>query len=291
MLKRINWRAVFITTIWLLSLGGLITLMSFIEVKKAETTCKKINVILPGNQFFIERSEVDAILNEKGGLLVGRRLDGINIQDLENKLKANPFIEYAKVYLDMDGVLHANIRQRVPILRIFNLSGQDYYVDQNGLKVPLSDHFTPKVLVANGEIVESFDGKVDTLKNQLSKDLFHMAQFIDKDPLWTDQIVQLYVDDHKDIELVPRVGNQRIIFGDVDGMETKFRNLKLFYKKAIPKVGWDAYSVINLKFDGQIVCVKRDSTLKNNNTKPSPSEQDSLAKKLNTIQDSTKKVL
>lgn len=291
MLKRINWRAVLITTIWVLSLSGLITLMSFIEVKKTETTCKKINVILPGNQFFIERSEVDAILNENGGLLVGRRLDGINIQDLENKLKANPFIEYAKVYLDMDGVLHADVRQRVPILRIFNLSGQDYYVDQNGLKVPLSDHFTPKVLVANGEIVESFDGKVDTLKNQMSKDLFHMAQFIDKDPLWADQIVQLYVDDHKDIELVPRVGNQKIIFGDVDGMEDKFRNLKLFYKKAIPKVGWDAYSIINLKFDGQIVCVKRDSTLKNNMAKPSQSEQDSLAKKLNTIQDSTKKVL
>ncbi|MBD3749211.1 MAG: cell division protein FtsQ [Sphingobacteriales bacterium] len=291
MLKRINWRAVLITIVWALSLSGLITLMSFIEVKKAESSCKKINVILPGNQFFVERSEVDAILNENGGLLVGRRLDGINIQDLENKLKANPFIEYAKVYLDMDGVLHADVRQRVPILRIFNLSGQDFYIDQNGLKVPLSDHFTPRVLVANGEIVESFDGKVDTLKNQMGKDLFHMAQFIDKDPLWANQIVQLYVDDKNDIELVPRVGNQRIIFGDVDGMETKFRNLKLFYKKAIPKVGWDAYSIINLKFDGQIVCVKRDSTLKNNMAKPSPSEQDSLAKKLNTIQDSTKKVL
>lgn len=291
MLKRINWRAVFITIIWVLSLGGLITLMSFIEVKKAETTCKKINVILPGNQFFIERSEVDAILNENGALLVGRRLEGINIQDLENKLKANPFIEYAKVYLDMDGVLHANIKQRVPILRIFNLSGQDFYVDQNGFKVPLSDHFTPKVLAANGQILESFDGKVDTLKNQMSKDLFHLAQFIDKDPLWTDQIVQLYVDDQKDIELVPRVGNQRIILGDVDQMEQKFRNLKLFYKKAIPKVGWDAYSIINLKFDGQIVCVKRDSTQKNNMLKPSSSQQDSLAKDQNTIQDSTKKVL
>jgi cell division protein FtsQ len=35
----------------------------------------------------------------------------------------------------------------------------------------------------------------------------------------------------------------------------------VFYKKAIPMVGWEAYSSINLKFKGQIVCVKRDSTL------------------------------
>src|SRR6476659_6752458 len=101
MLKRINWRAVFITTIWIISLGGLITLMSFIEIKKDEQTCSKVQVILPGNQFFIERAEIDDILNSKNGMLVGRRLDGINIQNLENRLKANPFIEYAKVYIDM----------------------------------------------------------------------------------------------------------------------------------------------------------------------------------------------
>ncbi|MBU0697524.1 MAG: cell division protein FtsQ, partial [Bacteroidetes bacterium] len=193
MLKRINWRVVLITTIWVVSLGSLITLMSFIEIKKAEQTCRKVQVILPGNQFFIERAEIDDILNSKNGMLVGRRLDGINIQNLENRLKANPFIEYAKVYLDMDGILHADVRQRVPILRVFNIIGQDFYIDQNGLKIPLSDHFTSKVLVANGAILEGFDGKVDTLKNTLSKDLFKMAKFINADSLWSEQVVQIFV--------------------------------------------------------------------------------------------------
>ncbi len=289
MLKRINWRAVFITTIWIISLGGLITLMSFIEIKKAEQTCNKVQVILPGNQFFIERAEIDDILNSKNGLLVGRRLSGINIQNLENRLKANPFIEYAKVYLDMDGVLHADVRQRVPILRVFNMTGQDFYIDQNGLKVPLSDHFTSRVLVANGAILEGFDGKVDTLKNTLSKDLFRMAKYINADSLWSEQIVQIYVNDNNDMELVPRVGNQKIIFGNADGMEDKFKNLLLFYKKALPKVGWDAYSTINLKFNGQIVCVKRDSTL--NKEVPAVISADSVKIKLKGIQDSIQNIL
>lgn len=289
MLKRINWRAVFITTIWIISLGGLITLMSFIEIKKAEQTCNKVQVILPGNQFFIERAEIDDILNSKNGLLVGRRLSGINIQNLENRLKANPFIEYAKVYLDMDGVLHADVRQRVPILRVFNMTGQDFYIDQNGLKVPLSDHFTSRVLVANGAILEGFDGKVDTLKNTLSKDLFRMAKYINADSLWSEQIVQIYVNDNNDMELVPRVGNQKIIFGNADGMEDKFKNLLLFYKKALPKVGWDAYSSINLKFNGQIVCVKKDSTL--NKEVPAVISADSVKIKLKGIQDSIQNIL
>nr|WP_294894932.1 cell division protein FtsQ [uncultured Pedobacter sp.] len=261
MLKRINWKLVFTCFAWIFSLSALVVLMGFIEVKKAETTCKKVQVVLPGNQFFIERAEVDDILKENNGLLVGRRINSINIQDLESRLKANPFIEYAKVYIDMDGVIHTDIKQRVPILRILNIAGQDFYVDQNGLKVPLSDHFTARVLVANGQITEGFAGKVDTLRTKLAKDLFVTAKFISQDSLWNDQIVQLYVDDNKDMELVPRVGNQKIILGDADLLEEKFRNLLVFYKKAIPMVGWGAYSAINLKFKGQIVCTRADSTL------------------------------
>lgn len=260
MLKKINWRVVFIGFSWVCSLSSVIVLMSFIEIKKAEIFCEKVELVLPGNQFFIERAEIDKILKSKNGLLVGRRLNSIDIQYLENKLKANHFIEYAKVYIDMNGIIHADVKQRVPVLRILNLSGQDFYIDQNGLKIPLSDHFTARVLVANGIILEDFSGKVDTLKTKLSKDLFLTAKYISEDALWNDQIVQMYVNDRNDIELVPRVGNQKIILGNADDLKEKFRNLLLFYKKALPQVGWDAYSSINLKFKGQIVCEKRDST-------------------------------
>jgi len=36
----------------------------------------------------------------------------------------------------------------------------------------------------------------------------------------------------------------------------------IFYKRAIPKVGWDTYKTINLKYANQIVCQKNlnDST-------------------------------
>jgi cell division protein FtsQ len=259
MLKRINWRLVFNTFVWLISLTGLFILMSFIKVKKAELTCKQVKILLPGNQFFIEKHEVDEILETQNGKLEGKRLHDINIQALEDRLKANPFILSAKVYGDMDGVLHAEIEQRVPILRIFNTSGQDFYVDEKGLKIPLSDHFTARVLVANGSINEIFTGKIDTLSTPMGKSAFAVAYFISRDTLWNEQIVQLFVARNYDIELVPRLGNQKIILGDTDNLKDKFRNLYLFYKKALPKVGWDTYSSINLSFKGQIVCEKRDT--------------------------------
>jgi cell division protein FtsQ len=288
MFKRINWKAAGVAFAWIISLSGVITLMSFIEIKKTENTCQKVEVILPGNQFFVERAEVDEILKDKNGLLIGRRLENINIQKLEDKLKANPFIEYAKVYVDMDGIIHADVKQRVPILRIFNIAGQDFYIDQNGLKIPLSDHFTARVLAANGAILETFNDKIDTLKTQVAKDLFTTAKFIDADSLWSQQIVQIYVNDQKDMELVPRVGKQKIILGNADMLADKFRNLLVFYKKAIPKVGWGAYSTINLKFQGQIVCVRADSTLVNK--KPTEIKIDSNTINKNINQDSTNNI-
>ena len=53
------------------------------------------------------------------------------------------------------------------------------------------------------------------------------------------------------------VGNHRIMLGTLDEFEEKLANLKLFYEQAIPKVGWEKYSMINLKYKNQIVCTKK----------------------------------
>ena len=258
MLKRINWKWVFYGFVWTLCLSGLFVLMSFISVKKGTLKCKNVVVILPGNNNFIERDEVDKILLESNELLVGRNLNSVNIHKLENLLKSNPFIEYAKVFADMNGTIHVDIRQRKPLMRIVNMANVNFYIDEKGLKIPMSDNYTARVLVANGLINEDFSGQVDTLSSQLAKDLFRVAKFIRADTLWNDQIEQLFVDLNGDIEIVPRVGDHKIILGTADSLDTKFRNLLVFYKKAIPKVGWDTYKTINLKYANQIICEKNN---------------------------------
>lgn len=234
-------------------------LMSFIEVKKSEVVCSSIKVYIPGSQYFIDRQEVDHILRSNGRQLIGSKIENINIQALENKLKANPFIEYAKVYMDMDGVINVEISQRQPILRLLNRFDQDFYVDQHGLKIPLSANFTARVLAANGYIDELFANQVDTLHTEMARELFKTADFIRKDSLWDAQIAQLYVNQDHEIELIPRVGNNRILLGDADSLRTKFHNLLVFYKKALPKVGWDAYKIINIKYANQVIGVRNEN--------------------------------
>jgi cell division protein FtsQ len=197
---------------------------------------------------------------------MGRKLEDINIHELEKRLNANPFIESAKVYEDMDGVISIEISQRSPVMRVMNQFDQDFYVDQHGIKIPLSDNFTANVLAANGFIEEPFGDKIDTLHTSIAKDLFKTVQFIRADSLWSAQIAQIYVNQDHEMELIPRVGSHRILLGNADSLDVKFKNLKIFYKKALPLVGWDAYKTINVKYANQVIGIKNDN-LKRDSTK------------------------
>ena len=269
MFKNPVWKHVAFGLLWAFCLSGLFVLMSFIGIKKASMLCKEVKIYIPGNQYFVDRQEINSILHVGGkNTLVGKNLDKINIHQLEKTLQANPFIEFAKVYADMDGVINVEVRQRQPILRVMNRFGQDFYVDQYGLKIPLSTNFTAPVLVATGNIDEIFINRIDTLHTALAKSLFKTADFIRRDSLWDAQIEQINVTQNHEIELTPRVGNQRILLGSADSLDNKFKNLLIFYQKAIPKVGWGAYKVINIKYANQVVGIKSDSLLKIEAAKP-----------------------
>lgn len=259
MLKKINWKAIFKGFAWLTCLAGVVLLMGFIEDKKKTVTCSKIEILIPGADNFIEIEEIGAILKQSKGELIGQSLENINLHDLEKSIAANPYIRFVKVYMEMDGTLFVEVKQREPVLRILNAGGQDYYVDTEGLKMPTSANFTANVLVATGHILEGFNGRVDTLMTDIAKGLYQTAIYIKQDTLWDAQIEQLVMNEHQEIEMIPRVGNQRIILGTAQDIDVKMNNLLAFYKQVMPKVGWNIYSAINLKYTNQVVGKKRDS--------------------------------
>jgi cell division protein FtsQ len=163
--------------------------------------------------------------------------------------------------------LTIEIEQRLPVLRIINNYNQSFYIDYEGKLMPFSSKFTARVIVANGNISNLYYKTktldlltlkgVDSMKscNMINK-LYTLAKFINKDKFWKSQIEQIYIEDNNDIEIIPKIGSQIILFGDIDRMTEKFRNLKVFYYEKINQTGWNKYKIINLKFKNQIVCTK-----------------------------------
>ena len=162
----------------------------------------------------------------------------------------------ADVFVDAKNQVHIEIEQREPVLRIIDKNGLNYYLDKFGKKMPLSKHFTARVLVATGNI-PPFDPDFLQRKKHILKDLFELTNIILKDEFLEPMMEQIYVTSEKEFELSPNLGDQKILLGKMDNIDDKLFYLKTFYKEAMPYKGWQKYKTINLKFKGQVVASKR----------------------------------
>ena len=77
------------------------------------------------------------------------------------------------------------------------------------------------------------------------------------DGFWDALIEQIVVANGNEVILIPKVGNFRIVVGELENVEKKMENLRLFLQEGIALKGWNVYKEINLKFENQIVCIKR----------------------------------
>ena len=153
---------------------------------------------------------------------------------------------HAEVYKTINGDIKVEIKQRIPILRIFTDS-LSYYIDEYGIIMPLPNKYRPRVLPANGFIKH---------RSKLIADLYELAKFIHKNEFWKAQIQQIFVKKDGDIILIPRVGAQHIILGSINNLEKKFMKLMALYEYGFKIKDWNQYTDINLKYKNQVVCIK-----------------------------------
>ena len=71
------------------------------------------------------------------------------------------------------------------------------------------------------------------------------------------QITQIYINDKSEFELIPLLGDQIILFGDISRLDEKLMYLETFYRQETKNLGWTQYKTINLKFKNQVVCTKK----------------------------------
>lgn len=205
----------------------------------------------------IRQAEVEEILHKGFGFtLRGVHFDELDINRIERVLEADPFIKETEAYVDGGNNLQLEIVQREPVIRIIDAQNANYYLDSEGIRMPLSKHFTARVLVATGNI-PPYSPDFLKRKKYLLKDIFDLGTKIAANDFLNPLVEQVYVNKEGEMILVPKVGNQKILIGNIENIEDKLYRLEQFYKKALPFEGWDKYSLINLKFKNQIICKKR----------------------------------
>jgi cell division protein FtsQ len=255
--------------IWIPIFIYLIIISGFISESEENLLCSgiKIKILDSTNVRFITRADILGMLAQGNRKILGSPAELINLRELELYLKSNKAIKNSELYFTEKGRLNIEITQHKPLVRIINSRNEGYYLAEDGYIMPLSDYFSPYVIVVSGYIREPFDiEKTSNImdvdiknvnkKEKIIYDIYRLTEYINGDDFWRSQIEQIYVNENYEFELIPRVGPHIIELGDIGYFEEKLDKLLVFYLDGLNKKGWNNYSNINLKFKEQIVCKK-----------------------------------
>ena len=197
---------------------------------------------------FVTKEEMVSLLKKKKLYPVGKRMEDIRTDLLEAAFNSDPFVESSECYKSPAGILYAKVRQRVPVLRVMNNAGENFYIDDKAKVMPVHTGRPTHLVIVTGFADKTF----------AADKIYPLGMFLMKDKFWNAQIEQINVTPKKEIELVPRVGEHIVFLGSFDHFEEKLARLKLFYEKALNKIGWNKYKRISLEFGNQIICTKKN---------------------------------
>lgn len=217
-------------------------------IKKVEYHLKHLT---DGNDLITIEEIKDKVIKTYKLDLVGVEVDLLDLEGLEKVLTEEAFIVDADAYIDAREILHIEISQRTPVLRVMGLDGSNYYLDAEGYKLPLSRHFTARVPIVSGGVNEY---KSDFLKNKNSlHSAFDIITQAREDEFMSAWLEGIYVHNDGDLWLSGNVGDFKVIFGDDSRLEQKILKLKTFFRDGLKITGWKNIETINLKYDKQIV--------------------------------------
>lgn len=235
---------------------------AFNKPDEAANLCTKVNINIQDESTngFINAKEIKNRLEKQRLYPLSKKMVNINTRLIEESLKRSPFVKTAECYKTQDGTVCITLTQRMPIVRIKSINGDDYYIDDKNSIMPNS-HYTSDLIIATGYVSKAY------AKSYIA----YLANTLMDNDLWKNQIEQINVTPDRGIELVPRVGNHIVYIGQLpkcddknqrgkvikNFVDKKLKRLEKFYLYGLSQAGWNKYSYINLEFDNQIICKKR----------------------------------
>ena len=261
-----NWMKI---SLWILVAAGVVTILVFAnnEENEKKYDIPEVSIHVDGDAFLTEPELIDRLKLHRL-IEQNQQVGNLNIRKIEYVISRMPEVKHVKVFKRIGNKWDIQLILRKPIARIFNKLGQSFYLDENGFMMNRSSLHTARVLVFSGFIKDHFSpNSIDKIINNDSlksirnlDDIYRISNYVCNDPILHKMIGQVYREKNGDFVLIPIVGDQKINLGTANSdadVKDKIARLLEFYKEAMPYEGWNKYSEISVKYEGQIVCRKR----------------------------------
>lgn len=248
------WRIILISVAATLLFGYFLAAIIFVTPLAKNRPCEelKVNVLDADKSNFVNTQDIVVMLERNHTKYKGLTCGAIDMQAIEKIVKKHPMVNFVSCYQTPLGVLRVDIKQRQPVFRVMTETG-GFYMDENRLEMPLSTKHAVYVPIVTGHINKQF----------ICNELFDFIVSLQEDDFWSNQITQIHVYPNREIELIPRVGSHSIYLGSLHKAKQKLEKLLTFYQEGLPRVGWNRYSRIDVRYRNQVVCVKHQTEVIN----------------------------
>ena len=238
-------------------------LVLFTKNEQGKKLVKNVNVCIDATKGdpFMDEADVINLVYSRHDTLLGKSLSTLCLSDVENLLRNQPSVKNAEVYVEHNGKLNIEVELRKVLARIKPDSLSGFYIDDEGRTMSWLTKFSPRVLTVTGHLTHYNRYLKDTIiekelstHSKLVKDVYEFAKYVNNSSFWKAQLGQVYIEKNGDAILVPLIGNEEFVFGELTDYKNKFGKIKRYYEEIAPKLGWNKYTEVNVKFDRQIVC-------------------------------------
>jgi len=253
-----KWQKIALNLLWSIAAAALILL--FVVSWKAKSEKQLIDIQVesiggdPSQALFMDEIAIRSILKDQG-VQVGVPIETIHLTALEHFIEKTEWIKNAEFFINNQLVLEVKIEQRVPIARIFTSSGNSFYIDNEGARLPLKQWMVLNLLVFTGFPTDQ--SNLSKPDSALLKDVLLFAQTIQKDSFFMAQVAQVNIEPNGTFQMVPTLGDHLVLLGSVDQLEDKLNRLFTFYKKVWVGAGINAFQYIDCRFNHQVVALKK----------------------------------
>jgi len=167
----------------------------------------------------------------------------VHLKALEFELNKIELVRKSNVFIDVNGTIVIDIEQRKPIARFIDNKS---YLDEDGLVMPKSKYYSARVPVIKG---------YTNSQDQLDL-IYKLSNYIKDDKFLSQSATEILIDSNSNFSIKLRDYRFKILIGQLNNLDLKIKNFKAFYINASANQILNKYSVINLQFDNQVVCVK-----------------------------------
>lgn len=219
----------------------------------AERVCQKMEITVHrvDTLAFLTPELVLSDIIKAGMDAKGVKVDEYNSYDLQKMLNNRDYIEEASCVFLSNNVLNVNVKQIIPVMRVFATDGSSSYYNAIGKRIDASLKFHVDVPLFVG---------VNLADTAAISDYIRLANYIIEHQELYGYVTAINVKDADNVIIVPNVRGHVINFGNIShgSFDNKFAKIKQIYKEVIPHSGWWMYDTISVKWKHQIVASRRN---------------------------------